>query len=373
MFGNNMLERMTETESILSRVPERYINLIKRTVAKKATNEELEMFLYTASRYDLDPLMKEIIFFKAGTTPVMVVTRDGYLKVAMRDPQFDGLTAGVVRQGDKFRFNANEFTVDHEFGTKRGDILGAWAIAYHKARRPVVCFVDFKEYRKRNNDVWANYPSAMIQKVAEVFALRRQFNISGLVAREEMGYNMAGTEMITQEDVEMLEQAGKDKELDEVGETVVDGEFSVRGSDEDTGTEAEATEEQDATEKGENKDEPVESTPDEDEKNEKVQKDDSGEEKIPEGATEPRTDASEDAKKTEDGERAEAKKDAEESSDEEELPEITSIDQLKDLMKRKDEKITKDGLTALSRECLRTKLIRDTPTFLAIKREIDKL
>lgn len=353
MFGNNMLERMTETESILSRVPERYINLIKRTVAKKATNEELEMFLYTASRYDLDPLMKEIIFFKAGNTPVMVVTRDGYLKTAMRDPQYDGLTAGVVRQGDKFRFNANEFSVEHEFGTKRGDILGAWAIAYHKARRPVVCFVDFKEYRKRNNDAWSNYPSAMIQKVAEVFALRRQFNISGLVAREEMGYNMAGTDLITQEDVETLEQGSKEIEEGEV----VDGDCTVR--DGDGATEEEGT----GAEEAENKDEPVESTPDEDEKTEEVQSDDTDKGKEPENKEDQKPD----------DEATKQPEEPPESTDEEELPEITNIEQLKELLERKDEKITKDSLTVLSRECLRTKLIRDTPTFLSIKRDIDKL
>lgn len=189
----NVIERMTERESVLSKVPERYLNLIKRTVAVGATNEELEMFLYTASQYDLDPLMREIVFFKAGGIkgkPVMVVTRDGYLKTAMKDPDFDGLISFVVRENDEFSIDAETFSVTHRFGQKdRGKIIGAWAKATHKRRQPVMCFVDYAEYRKRNHQAWDQYPSAMIQKVAEVFALRRQFNIAGVVAREEIDYD----------------------------------------------------------------------------------------------------------------------------------------------------------------------------------------
>ena len=47
---------------------------------------------------------------------------------------------------------------------------------------------DFEEYAKANDSsfVWRGYPSAMIQKVAEIGAIKRQFNITGLVGAEEM-------------------------------------------------------------------------------------------------------------------------------------------------------------------------------------------
>lgn len=162
-------------------------DLIKRTVAKDATNDELQMFLYLAGQYGLDPFRKEIWFWKQGGRPTIMTSRDGYLKIAQSDPNYDGLIGGVVKEGDTFEFMPSDCTVKHSFAAKRGVILGAWAIAFHKSRKPVACFVEFKEYNQPNKDVWQKYPSAMIQKVAEAFVLKRQFAISGLVTQEEIG------------------------------------------------------------------------------------------------------------------------------------------------------------------------------------------
>ncbi|WP_206922587.1 phage recombination protein Bet [Alicyclobacillus suci] len=174
------------------------IDTIKRTVAKGVTDAELEMFLTLCARYQLDPFLKEIWCYKRQkkdrngqyvddpNAPAIIMTsRDGYLKVAQRDENFDGLKSFVVREGDDFEIDAINDTVKHKFGTKRGKIVGAWAICYHKTRRPVICFVDFNEYNA-GSQVWNKYPSAMIQKVAEAFALKRQFGISGLVTHEEL-------------------------------------------------------------------------------------------------------------------------------------------------------------------------------------------
>jgi phage recombination protein Bet len=180
----------------LKLTPEK-VELIKRTVAKGATDDELEMFLYLASRYNLDPFLKEIWCIKrakkdergnydyANAPAVIMTSRDGYLKIAQSDPDFDGLKAFVVREGDVFEIDAQEDKVIHKFGAKRGKIIGAWAMCSHKKRKPAICFVDFNEYNA-NTEVWRKYPSAMIQKVAEVFVLKRQFNINGLVTQEEM-------------------------------------------------------------------------------------------------------------------------------------------------------------------------------------------
>ncbi|NPV54682.1 MAG: recombinase RecT [Firmicutes bacterium] len=166
------------------------VELVKRTVAKEATDDELKMFLYLASQYGLDPFKREIVFTKFQGRPSFITTRDGYLKIAMSDPDFDGLQAFVVREGDEFEIIAEEFRVHHKFGVKRGKIIGAWAAAYHKKRKPVICYVEFDEYYKSDWNTWKQYPSAMIQKVAEAFVLKRQFNISGLVTREEIGVDI---------------------------------------------------------------------------------------------------------------------------------------------------------------------------------------
>ena len=161
------------------------VELIKNTVAKGATNNELEMFMYLATQYNLDPFKNEIWFMKySGKTNIMT-SRDGYLKYAQLNPEFEGLISFVVREGDIFEIDASEYKISHKFGAKRGPILGAWARCDRKGKKPFIAYVEFDEYNKKQN-VWNTYPSAMIQKVAEVFVLKRAFGINGLVTKEEI-------------------------------------------------------------------------------------------------------------------------------------------------------------------------------------------
>lgn len=158
------------------------IDTIRQTVAKGATDAQLEMFLTLAERYQLDPFLKEIWF----SSQLGIITgRDGYLKIAMRHPDYDGIVSCAVRDGDEFVMEPLEPTVKHKFGPKRGNVIGAYAVAFRKGRRPSVCYADMAEYRK-GGEVWGKYQSAMICKVAEVMALKRQFGISGLVTEEEV-------------------------------------------------------------------------------------------------------------------------------------------------------------------------------------------
>lgn len=161
------------------------VELIKNTVAKGATTDELNMFMYLANQYNLDPFKKEIWFMKFGGQTTMMTSRDGYLKYAQMNEDFEGLMSFVVKEGDVFEIDASEYKVTHKFGTKRGKVLGAWSRCDRKGKRPFIAYVEFDEYNK-NTNIWRSYPSAMIQKVAEVFVLKRAFGINGLVTREEI-------------------------------------------------------------------------------------------------------------------------------------------------------------------------------------------
>lgn len=161
------------------------VALIKNTVAKGATEDELNMFLYLSRQYGLDPFKREIWFTKYGSQTNIMTSRDGYLKYAQHNPEFEGLISFVVHEGDAFEVDAAEYKISHKFGAKRGKIVGAWARCDRKGKRPFISYVEFVEYNQ-NNNIWKKYPSAMIQKVAEVFVLKRAFGINGLVTKEEM-------------------------------------------------------------------------------------------------------------------------------------------------------------------------------------------
>lgn len=177
---------------------EEQVALVKRTVAKDATNDELQMFMHLSGKYNLDPFAKEIWFLKLGGIPTITTSRDGYLKIANEHPQFDGLASDVVYEKDAFEKTPNG--VKHTYGVgNRGAILGAYALIYRKDRRfPIYVFAPFKDYVKPSN-TWKTYPHAMILKVAEAMALKRAFSLSGLVTVEEIGTPDGEKDVVTVE------------------------------------------------------------------------------------------------------------------------------------------------------------------------------
>lgn len=177
---------------------EEQVALIKRTVAKDATNDELKMFMHLSGKYNLDPFAKEIWFLKMGGTPTITTSRDGYLKIANEHPQFDGLASDVVYAKDSFSKTPDG--VNHTYGVgDRGAILGAYALIYRKDRRfPIYVYAPLKDYNKPSN-IWKTYPHAMILKVAEAMALKRAFSLSGLVTTEELGTPDAKEDVVTVE------------------------------------------------------------------------------------------------------------------------------------------------------------------------------
>ena len=185
------------------------LDLMKKTILKGVEKDNIEIFLYYAKTYDLNPLTKEIIplvnskgikekdpntgkwettAYEQVITPL--VTRDTYLKIANNRPDFEGIVSFVVRAGDHFSIDSSTDTVVHKFGPEHANkpIIGAWAKLSMKGKKPFITYVPFSEYNT-GKSVWYSNPSAMIQKVAEVFVLKRGCGIQGLVTEEEMMKN----------------------------------------------------------------------------------------------------------------------------------------------------------------------------------------
>lgn len=161
------------------------VDTIRRTVARDANDTELKMFLHLSETYGLDPFAKEIWCIKMGGRPTIMTSRDGYLKIANRNPHFKGMRADVVYEGDSFQKVGDE--VKHVYGIQnRGKPVGAYCFVYRDDRNyPIYVYAPFKDYYK-SGGTWNTYPHAMILKVAEAQALKRAFSISGLVTQEEL-------------------------------------------------------------------------------------------------------------------------------------------------------------------------------------------
>jgi phage recombination protein Bet len=138
------------------------IDLIKKTVAAGASESEFRLFMYIAQRYTLDPLVKQIWLIKYGNSPAAIFTsRDGFLSIAHRSGQFDGMETTAVRND-------------------KGQVIGAICKVWRRdMSHPFSVEVSRQEYDTSKGN-WQKMPETMIKKVAESQCLRRAFDISGL-------------------------------------------------------------------------------------------------------------------------------------------------------------------------------------------------
>lgn len=174
--------------------PDERIATIRKMIHPDAGTPELVMFLSVCQRYQLDPFLKEIWLVKAEGRLIVMTGRDAYLKAARRDEGFVGYDSGVVHENDAFEIirDAEDVVVKHHIKSMdRGKLVGAYCVAYHKTRRPVVVVRAWSDYehlwsddRKKN---WKLYGPDMIEARVLTAALRRQYQLSGLYVQEEFG------------------------------------------------------------------------------------------------------------------------------------------------------------------------------------------
>jgi len=173
------------------------VRAIKATVARDCSDAELVMFLEVCARYGLDPFAKQAYAAKMGGGGVsIIVSRDGLLAHAHRQPDFVRLDCDVVRKGDTFEvaFVNGERQVKHGYGdpTARGEVIGAWAMVERRDHGSTYFYAPLEEY-KRSSPIWGKHPSAMILKVAESYALRKAYSISGIVGEAEVDMRPSGS------------------------------------------------------------------------------------------------------------------------------------------------------------------------------------
>jgi phage recombination protein Bet len=167
------------------------IDLIKRTIAVGATDDELKLFLYTAKKSGLDPLVRQIYFVKRKSK-----TKEGQWEERMTmQTSIDGLRVIAERSG---KYNGQTKV---EYGPVGDDGRPEWAEVgvykkgfehptYGRAYWDEYVATRYDQYSKKNvpSGMWGKMPKLMLAKCAEALALRKAFpqDLSGIYTSEEM-------------------------------------------------------------------------------------------------------------------------------------------------------------------------------------------
>lgn len=171
------------------------IELLKSTVAKGASDDEIAVFAHVCNKTGLDPFARQIHAVKRRTKDedsqqwteklVYQVAIDGFRLIAVRTGQYDGQT-----EPEFFDAAGNAKTLWLDAAPPKACRVGVRRKGISEPFFVTVLWSEYVQLTKASipTKMWREKPTIMLAKCAEAAALRKAFpqELSGLYAHEEM-------------------------------------------------------------------------------------------------------------------------------------------------------------------------------------------